>query len=39
MGYYTQDDWRVTDSLAANVGLRWEYFGRPGGSGNNKFVH
>ena len=29
MGYYIQDDWRVTDSLTANVGLRWEYFGRP----------
>ena len=29
MGYYVQDDWRVTDSLTANVGLRWEYFGRP----------
>lgn len=22
MGYYIQDDWRVTDSLTANVGLR-----------------
>ena len=29
MGYYVQDDWRMTDSLTANVGLRWEYFGRP----------
>ena len=29
MGYYMQDDWRLTDSLTANVGLRWEYFGRP----------
>jgi hypothetical protein len=29
MGYYIQDDWRMTDSLTANVGLRWEYFGRP----------
>jgi len=28
-GYYLQDDWRMTDSLTANVGLRWEYFGRP----------
>ena len=29
MGSYIQDDWRITDSLTANVGLRWEYFGRP----------
>ena len=29
MGFYIQDDWRMTDSLTANVGLRWEYFGRP----------
>jgi len=29
MGYDIQNDWRVTDSLTANVGLRWEYFGRP----------
>jgi Carboxypeptidase regulatory-like domain len=26
---YVQDDWRVTRSLTANIGLRWEYFGRP----------
>ena len=29
MGYYIQDDWKLTRSLTANVGLRWEYFGRP----------
>jgi outer membrane receptor protein involved in Fe transport len=28
-GYYIQDDWRLTRRLTANVGLRWEYFGRP----------
>jgi outer membrane receptor protein involved in Fe transport len=26
---YVQDDWRLTRSLTANIGLRWEYFGRP----------
>jgi outer membrane receptor protein involved in Fe transport len=29
MGYYIQDDWKLTHSVTANVGLRWEYFGRP----------
>jgi outer membrane receptor protein involved in Fe transport len=28
-GAYVQDDWRLTPSVTANVGLRWEYFGRP----------
>src|SRR4029453_12504450 len=28
-GAYVQDDWRVTPSVTANIGLRWEYFGRP----------
>jgi hypothetical protein len=28
-GSYVQDDWRLTRSLTANIGLRWEYFGRP----------
>ena len=28
-GFYFQDDWKLTPTLTANIGLRWEYFGRP----------
>jgi hypothetical protein len=29
VAFYAQDDWRVSNRLTVNVGLRWEYFGPP----------
>lgn len=33
-GYFVQDDVRLTDRLKLNVGLRYEYFGRPDSNPN-----
>lgn len=31
---YAQDNWRVTNKVSLNLGLRWEYFGSPTIRGN-----
>ncbi len=33
-GYFVQDDFRVTDRLKLNLGLRYEHFGRPDANPN-----
>ncbi|MGE0865576.1 MAG: TonB-dependent receptor [Vicinamibacterales bacterium] len=33
-GYFVQDDFRVNDRLKLNLGLRYEYFGRPASNPN-----
>ena len=34
MGYYVQDDWRLTPHVTVNLGVRWDYFGRPLSAGD-----
>jgi hypothetical protein len=34
MGYFLQDDWRLTSHLTLNVGIRWDFFGRPVAKGD-----
>ncbi len=34
MGYYVQDDWRITSHVTVNLGVRWDYFGRPLAAGD-----
>ena len=28
-GTYIQDDWRITNKLTLNLGVRWDYYGVP----------
>jgi hypothetical protein len=34
-GFFVQDDWRVTQSLTLNVGVRWDGFGSPTAEGKD----
>src|SRR5262249_41244054 len=29
VAFYAQDDWKVTNRLTVNLGVRWDYFGPP----------
>ncbi|QNI34090.1 carboxypeptidase regulatory-like domain-containing protein [Alloacidobacterium dinghuense] len=35
---YIQDDWRVTPSFTAHIGMRWEYFSQPYNTLHNETV-